>query len=487
MRCLWHALRSIHAVAMLLLCSWPSTSTASERFDVYVVAVGSSHYAGTSEAEVRGLNPISGANKSAREVAERLLRGGARGGVLLTSDPRGLVSTEDVESAIERTAEQILRDGSDRPLLVFYFAGHGVSEGVGWNHFSLPGTFLFSGRLSDQTVEGLASAGLPASKIVEKLDRTGARYMIVLDTCYEGQPAEFDTPVLSGPAVESLKAIADILRFVNEFRQENPVLYAVAPGALARTVQDPFRPNSTVVAPIARRLMIVLDRAERDAVSLTLADVVRELGSPALDPMTMPVVSHAVPGEEWRRPLVDYAHTSQRPAADSLVQLVGSATAGRICCNPSDVVTATEQATVLDGKVVFSGGSGDFITDGGVIEYSGALTVTQQGRQAIVLSFENLDASWELAFAAPEGEILEQASYIGAVRYFFANPGQPSASITGAGRACNESDSSFTIGKIEFDLEGLVTAVDLSFEQFCDGASHSLSGNLRAQANVLGR
>jgi hypothetical protein len=166
-------------IAHLLTLS-PARAVGS--FSVYFVAVGSSDYGQPADTVTHGLEHIYGANKSAKAVSARLVGGGAKYGVLLTSADGHLVSASDVAHAISLVAEKITADRPPRPLLVFYFAGHGISEGVGWNLFLVPGTFLYAGDLADHDIESIAAATLPASKLVDQLNQTGVHYLAVLDT-----------------------------------------------------------------------------------------------------------------------------------------------------------------------------------------------------------------------------------------------------------------------------------------------------------------
>ena len=113
---------------------------AAEALDVFYVSVGNSHYRHSSMGDVRSFEPISGGNKSARKVAEYLDRIGASGGVLFRSEPDRFVTRQQV---IEALQEVIAKAKTyPNPLIFYYFIGHGVSEGIGWNHFSVPGDFL---------------------------------------------------------------------------------------------------------------------------------------------------------------------------------------------------------------------------------------------------------------------------------------------------------------------------------------------------------
>ena len=145
-----------------------------------------------TDSSTHRLQHIYGANKSAKAIAARLLAGGAKYGVLLTSGEGHLVSAGDVTRAISLVEAKIRADKAQNPLLLFYFAGHGISEGVGWNLFMVPGTFLYTGDLAGHDMESIAASTLPAAKLVDQLGHTGVRYVAVLDTCYEGKAANID-------------------------------------------------------------------------------------------------------------------------------------------------------------------------------------------------------------------------------------------------------------------------------------------------------
>jgi hypothetical protein len=81
---------------------------------------------------------------------------------------------------------------STDPFFVFYLAGHGISDGIAWNHFSVPGAFLYRGALPDLEVDALAEKTLYASALADELDKTKVPYLLILDTCYQGNPASFE-------------------------------------------------------------------------------------------------------------------------------------------------------------------------------------------------------------------------------------------------------------------------------------------------------
>lgn len=305
----------------------PPVFAAGKSSQLYFVTVGSSHYATPPDSASHGLPRIYGANKSAKSVAERLLAGGARYGILLTSSEEHLVSTKDVFNAIAQVEKKIKASGSKNPILFFYFSGHGISEGIGWSLFAVPGTFLYPGTLSGQDVEAISTSTIYAAKLVDQLEKSGVQYIAVFDTCYEGNESEFESAVLSGPAIDSLKAVANVLRFMNEFRQSNAVLFSATPGTVVRTVEDPVSHGSTPIAPLARRIMILLDRVATASNVLHVGEFIREMSSPTLDPQSGPAVTNASHADNWSSTLVAY------PASPgALDQVAGSAAQGSVCC-----------------------------------------------------------------------------------------------------------------------------------------------------------
>ncbi len=323
-------LRAAAAMLVAVLVAAVEVAQAAEHFDLYFLSVGSTFYATPAAPDQQAFARLRGANKSARVVAQHFQRAGARFGVLLASNERQLLSLRDIESALDRVKAAIRTNKPPSPFILFYFAGHGISEGVGWNHFSMPGTFLYRGKLSAIDPEALSKRTLHAAALADKLDRLKVPYMIILDTCYEGDLANFQSPILTGPAIESLRNVAAILRFTNEFHQNNPVLFSTAPGTVVPTAPDPVAPQSDPVAPLARRMMIVFDAASKDGGDLSLAQFVRRMTSPDLDRETKPAVTHAEPAAQWNRSLFFPAAV---PAGFETRS--GTAAAGEVCCGTS--------------------------------------------------------------------------------------------------------------------------------------------------------
>jgi hypothetical protein len=345
------------------------TGLAQERFDVFFVAVGSSHYVVPHEDGVTGMENIPGAAKSAEAVAYLLERGGSTFGVTLVSDSSHFVGRDDVFQALSRVYNEIVKTHPARPLVVFYFAGHGVSEGITWNHFSLPGNFAYRGDLSEIVslhATELESIAIYADTWVPWMMQRAVPFLVLLDTCYEGTPGDFywkpvfprpddDRPCPTDPigaafcadlkkrlspyskfddqmaeTVKGFNGLADNFRKSNRFENTYPVLFSTEPGSTVQTVADPFNPDprETAVAPLARRAMLILTPALRRRQSLSLEEFIKEMKSPNLDSLTKAAVNYSpIPGG------ASLSLVSPNSPRGHFESRVGTAIAPAICCS----------------------------------------------------------------------------------------------------------------------------------------------------------
>lgn len=183
------------AVVSVLLASFLVTpAIAQQRFQVFFLAVGNSQYIQPGTTGLHGFGGLSGANSSARTVADVLSRNGAVAGITLTSAGGRYVSKADFDSALAAVTTRMRGAGAAKPLLLVYFVGHGISEGIAWNHFSVPGNFVFGAPLDRLNIEELASHTIHAASVADELDKLKVPYVLLLDTCYEGQPAPSPRP-----------------------------------------------------------------------------------------------------------------------------------------------------------------------------------------------------------------------------------------------------------------------------------------------------
>ncbi len=361
--------------ALLMTCLlFVSGASAEQRFDVFFLAIGSGSYMGSRADGVMGLPSIPGAAKSAKAVADLLERGGSMFGITLLSDSNHFVGLDDIHSALSDVLEKIRKTRPRRPLIVFYFAGHGISEGAYAEHFLLPGNFLYRGDIDYQVSDHLPEFGtmtLQSSFLVDwlkSMDLPFLPFLVLLDTCYQFTPVEFgfkrstplpDTPWVCPPgdiigfcaslrkelaplrrfetameaAAKSQNEFADKIRRSNRFEKNMyPVLFSAEPGSWALTVADPFDsdPRATAVAPLARRAMLILDPVLKRGESLSLKGFIQQMTSPTVDRRTAPAVTYSPLPEVASLLLVTKVSRQGAPEVR-----LGTATQPAICCGDS--------------------------------------------------------------------------------------------------------------------------------------------------------
>ena len=128
----------------LLAAAFAATAVGQSRFDVYYVAIGSEHYIEVPDPAVHTFDQIDGVRKSARAVADFFDAGGSRYGLVVISDEGRFVGSDDVYGALRKLPAKIRADRAPNPIIVFYFAGHGVSEGSRGTTSPSPATLLIA-------------------------------------------------------------------------------------------------------------------------------------------------------------------------------------------------------------------------------------------------------------------------------------------------------------------------------------------------------
>ncbi len=127
---------------------------------------------------------------------------------------------------------------------------------------------------------------------------------------------------------------------------------------------------------------------------------------------------------------------------------------------------------------------GDYIGAGQSYQYTKAnavITVTASGGRLSVGI--RGDQQWFGDFQSPNTlNRLEPGTYTGLSRYPFHNPATGGLNWSGEGRGCNTLTGSFTVERVTY-LDNNLTAIDLTFEQHCEGAAPALRGEIHWSAD----
>jgi len=155
-------------------------------------------------------------------------------------------------------------------------------------------------------------------------------------------------------------------------------------------------------------------------------------------------------------------------------------------------LTGTAQAhSAKSGTLGFSGEAGEPVSGGQSYSYTAdavqlfdvqgsndenGLTVAVDAEQGTL---------WRLLIAAPDGQKLtEGTTYTGARQWPDARPEDPelqfSGTVDGTDKWCSTNSGSFTVEHIAFGPYGYVRALDATFEQYCNGSTVPLRGEVHA-------
>jgi hypothetical protein len=160
------------------------------------------------------------------------------------------------------------------------------------------------------------------------------------------------------------------------------------------------------------------------------------------------------------------------------------ATAGDLTSATSSGLTITplEAAAVY---VHLESEAGDYIGAGQKYSYvpeSAIFAATATGNH-LTLTITGAQ-SWVGEFQGPSSQTqLTPGDYTGLQRYPFNDPAQGGLSWYGEGRGCNTLAGSFVIDSVAYVGDSL-TAIDLSFEQHCEGGTAALRGAVHWRAGV---
>ena len=138
-------------------------------------------------------------------------------------------------------------------------------------------------------------------------------------------------------------------------------------------------------------------------------------------------------------------------------------------------------------QLAIVGDPGDFITQGSsyyLDSYLANFHIESSDSGIVTIRVVTLGDTLLINFARGSLDIdpkkntrLSAGIYSGALRFPFAAPA-PGLSVSGFGRACNQSSGYFNVYEIEFDNDGQVTRLIADFEQHCEHVVAALRGSI---------
>jgi len=271
-----------------------TTAYGQSDYSVVFLSIGVEHYAKPegrrdSPSAIAFSNPPSGAH-SANRVAYQLAQRSAVWGLKLVDDPNHLITREDIWGAVNEAASAASQ--LENPLLVVYYNGHGLGEGLGFGHFLIPGDFVGPYPFID-LVDAEEHQVVSVLGILELIANAGLPYLVLLDTCYDADEQTFKNTM--APDVEELgRSVTNILRALNS---QYAAVTASEPTSGVQSLADPNpRLSHKTIGPLARRLLITMDQLGSGEIPVQA--LVDRLASASLDTETQ-VARVQPPDHSW--------------------------------------------------------------------------------------------------------------------------------------------------------------------------------------------
>jgi hypothetical protein len=172
------------------------------------------------------------------------------------------------------------------PLVVYYFIGHGGSGSDNWSHVS----FLAEAQTSPSRDVTRSRMILETREIQKSLEQLNLPYILILDNCYEREPVD-GIKLLGQTIGGKLSDQGDMIGRLG-LREPAILLYAAKPGHTVLTVPYPWGAPPYSIGPLARRLLLVFQRAFESQKGLSVGDFLKQMNDPAFDQE----YSESVPG-----------------------------------------------------------------------------------------------------------------------------------------------------------------------------------------------
>lgn len=145
------------------------------------------------------------------------------------------------------------------------------------------------------------------------------------------------------------------------------------------------------------------------------------------------------------------------------------------------LLLAASCAASAETRLALKSDAGDYIGQGQSYLYTDANATFRYSKNydnGITLNIESGSAWWTLNLAAPANAQLQPGSYLAATRFPFQASNEPGLDFSGSGRGCNRLTGRFDIFEVSYDAQGVVTGINATFEQHCEGATPALRGQL---------
>jgi len=146
---------------------------------------------------------------------------------------------------------------------------------------------------------------------------------------------------------------------------------------------------------------------------------------------------------------------------------------------PSGLWQPAAGSTPAAGNYVYlQSEQGDYIGQGQTLTYTPAVAAISVSAVCNRLTIVVGNQTWRGDFQGMSGTVQLQPGYYGNLeRYPFHNPAYGGLSWSGGGRGCNTLTGWFVVDGVTYN-SGTLGAIDLRFEQHCEGGAAALHGQI---------
>lgn len=142
-------------------------------------------------------------------------------------------------------------------------------------------------------------------------------------------------------------------------------------------------------------------------------------------------------------------------------------------------IASNAQAADAPASLTMQSAPGDFLGQGNDYGYSrpqDQIWANLGYNQSVIYGTVNgLNGDhWTVEFAAPDGQPLQAGNYTSAQGAPFQQPGYPGIQVNN-GVTCQTISGQFDVRDIE-EINGVLTRLDVTFEEYCNGAAVGLTG-----------
>ncbi len=197
-------------------------------------------------------------------------------------DPTRRLSRSDLLAGIHDFVQDVKKrsDPQRQTLIVFYFFGHGLADGISKSVFLVPEQFI------DNESKPVADVGdrlINVADITRQFAEVTDHAIILADACraHADEAKELIDTWKGGLQQGSdVGGILNALQFASGIYGPTPILFASKDGTAADTVKYPPGDAQARTGPLAAKLRVVLDKVDADGGGLALGDLVRAFETP---------------------------------------------------------------------------------------------------------------------------------------------------------------------------------------------------------------